>query len=335
MSLWLPLVLLASTATSAAPSECTITQIRPSIMGDGDSKELSRTIPVRIGEHLRVEVSCPPDEAKNIDCDNLQLLVSGFKVGRTDGCYYDLEGSNKLYTLKFELMESNQEVLRRQWTDLLEGLKLTESQILPLQVLNNNEKLALEEDKPFQIKMRLLSSMEVLGLILAIAALLFTSGYLVRKRGLLSVPEEGKSYSLAYLQMLLWFILVMSGYLFVWLVRNELPSIPTNLLTLMGIGTATAVGKRMIPGSNTTANENMHAKSMMEQLLSQAQNLSVHRFQMLASTAVIAVIYVVLLVQQRSFPDLDSTLLVLMGISNGTYLGFKFKEPTPPAQHAS
>jgi len=42
-------------------------------------------------------------------------------------------------------------------------------------------------------------------------------------------------------------------------------------------------------------------------------------------TVILAVIFVVKVGSSLAMPDFDATLLALMGISNGTYLGFKLQ----------
>jgi hypothetical protein len=54
--------------------------------------------------------------------------------------------------------------------------------------------------------------------------------------------------------------------------------------------------------------------------------LSFHRLQVVIWTVVLGVVFLWSVAQVISMPEFPETLLVLMGISNGTYLGFKFPE---------
>jgi hypothetical protein len=49
-----------------------------------------------------------------------------------------------------------------------------------------------------------------------------------------------------------------------------------------------------------------------------------HRFQMMTWTLILGVIFIFGVFQQLAMPKFDATLLALMGISSGTYLGFKW-----------
>jgi hypothetical protein len=61
-------------------------------------------------------------------------------------------------------------------------------------------------------------------------------------------------------------------------------------------------------------------------LLTDVNGVSLYRFQMLAWTLVLVVVFLWHVYTQLAMPELDTTLLALMGISNGTYVGFKVPE---------
>ncbi|HXP60882.1 MAG TPA: hypothetical protein VN829_10350, partial [Dongiaceae bacterium] len=54
--------------------------------------------------------------------------------------------------------------------------------------------------------------------------------------------------------------------------------------------------------------------------------LDFHRFQIAAFTLVLGVIFVEKVLSDLAMPDFDATLLGLMGISSGTYIGMKLPE---------
>ncbi len=76
--------------------------------------------------------------------------------------------------------------------------------------------------------------------------------------------------------------------------------------------------------------------SFLRDVLDSSSGISLHRFQMLAWTLILGVIFVATVYRTLYMPEFSATLLGLMGISSGTYLGFKFPERhdtdgTPPA----
>jgi hypothetical protein len=52
-----------------------------------------------------------------------------------------------------------------------------------------------------------------------------------------------------------------------------------------------------------------------------------HRVQMVLWTLVLGAFFVWNVMDVISMPEFSNTLLILMGITNGTYLGFKTQEP--------
>lgn len=64
----------------------------------------------------------------------------------------------------------------------------------------------------------------------------------------------------------------------------------------------------------------------MTDLLSDAYGISFHRFQIVVWTIVLGVLFIVGVYKALAMPEFSTTLLALMGISSGTYLGFKIPE---------
>ncbi len=68
----------------------------------------------------------------------------------------------------------------------------------------------------------------------------------------------------------------------------------------------------------------MHNIPFVSDLLQGDQGISFHRFQLVAWTIVLGSIFGYSVFNELRMPELDATLLGLMGISSGTYVGFKF-----------
>lgn len=69
----------------------------------------------------------------------------------------------------------------------------------------------------------------------------------------------------------------------------------------------------------------------MTDILSDEHGLSFHRLQMAAWTVAMVGVFVVAVWRTFAMADFDATMLGLLGISSGTYLGFKVPEREPPA----
>jgi hypothetical protein len=68
------------------------------------------------------------------------------------------------------------------------------------------------------------------------------------------------------------------------------------------------------------------SRGFRRDLLWDGDGLSLHRFQIVVWTLVLGFIFVASVYAELTMPDFSATLLGLMGISSGTYLGFKLPE---------
>ena len=64
----------------------------------------------------------------------------------------------------------------------------------------------------------------------------------------------------------------------------------------------------------------------MRDILSDGSGYSFHRFQIFAWTIVLGIIFLSSVYNNLTMPEFSTTLLGLMGLSAGTYIGFKFPE---------
>ena len=206
-------------------------------------------------------------------------------------------------------------------------------------------------------------------------------------------PDGWRQFSLAKAQMAFWFFLAAGAYLMLWLLTGRLDTLTPQTLTLIGIGSLTALGstfitrsvagreplavdirraprryeegrearaqllKRLREEREALENEShqltgetaskraaevataletvryeieylKHSafKQLMEDWLSENGQIAFHRFQMLIWTLILGVIFVSRVVYELKMPEFSDTLLGLMGISAGTYIGFKVPE---------
>jgi hypothetical protein len=73
----------------------------------------------------------------------------------------------------------------------------------------------------------------------------------------------------------------------------------------------------------TAALQPLPSDGFLNDILSDDDGVSFHRFQIVGWTVVLVLIFVVSVYDVLAMPDFDATLLALMGISGGTYIGFK------------
>jgi len=149
------------------------------------------------------------------------------------------------------------------------------------------------------------------------------------RSGSSTIAPNHRPFSLSLFQMAFWFFLVIAGYVFVWLITDELNTITASVLALIGIGAATAMGAALIDTSKAAPESSDVSQGFLKDVLSDRQGISLHRFQMFVWTLVLGIIFIVSVYRSLEMPEFSATLLGLMGISSGTYLGFKVPEKTP------
>jgi len=234
-----------------------------------------------------------------------------------------------------------------------------------------------------------LQGMMWLWVLLILAIVAATMVYARNSDMLRDGPKIGdvqQTYSLARVQMAWWFVLIVVGFVVIWVVTGDRDSIPASLLGLMGISAATALAALAITprGEERAAAERDRlskikasaatriqdldgeiaatadpvAKAKLVQLKVEAQkeideanvaiaqvksyyptknlwtdvvtddrgSVALDRFQIVVWTIVLGGIFLMSVVWDLTMPELSATLLALMGISSGTYVGFKLPQ---------
>ena len=158
-----------------------------------------------------------------------------------------------------------------------------------------------------------------------------------------------KPYSLARMQAAVWFFLILASYLFIGIITGDYGStITSTVLGLMGISAGTAIGSSVIdaaPVRSAAAAAAAAAVAVpgvppalpvaaappavtkgswwLDILSDERGGVNFHRFQMASWTLVLGIVFIQQVYRSLAMPDFDATLLGLLGISAGTYLGLK------------
>lgn len=176
-----------------------------------------------------------------------------------------------------------------------------------------------------------------------------------------AAPPNKPPYSLGRFQMAFWFTLIVTSYLFIWLITDAYDILSASVLALIGISAGTSLSAVVIDESKSTALitetkdlqtryndpattaiekaqildkmkgnikqlQSRETKGFFNDILRDANGVSFHRLQMLVWTFVLGLIFVYTVWKSLSMPDFDPILLALQGLTAGTYLGFKFPE---------
>jgi len=76
----------------------------------------------------------------------------------------------------------------------------------------------------------------------------------------------------------------------------------------------------------TPADSRAASAGFLRDILADSSGYSFHRFQIFAWTIILGIIFVSAVYNNLNMPEFSPTLLGLMGLSSGTYIGFKFPE---------
>jgi hypothetical protein len=196
-------------------------------------------------------------------------------------------------------------------------------------------------------------------------------------------PVPRKAYSLARVQMAVWFFVVAASFMLIWMITWALDSISPTILGLIGISAGTGLAAVIVDSGKLNSMRAQRDQLLAEDsglaatlaalaarpqplapddvqkqqaalnrradivvqldelkkqidtpahdhfildILSDANGISFNRFQMAVWTLILVIVFVVSVWKDLLMPDFNSTLLGLMGISSGTYIGFKLPE---------
>jgi hypothetical protein len=161
--------------------------------------------------------------------------------------------------------------------------------------------------------------------------------------------------STSKLQWFLWLIAILFGYVATWVLRAEqgdyaaLSDIPVNLLTVLGFSTGTAAAAKGITAgyvqtgkvAKTGVPANPTAATTGGVFQDDSGGPELAKIQMIAFTIIAIGVFLAAVFHQIAIgdikdglPNIDSSLLVLMGISQGGYLGKKLVTFGTPALFA-
>jgi hypothetical protein len=197
----------------------------------------------------------------------------------------------------------------------------------------------------------------ILAALLLVIPLFTTSMYRDAGTGLAiarcSVRQRG-TFSLARCQIGFWFLNVVIAYTAIWAMTGATDAVTTSILAIIGIGSGTLLGAALIDqpkrddlqklrdehqtlydNRNRTPEEekrkgelerSLCSGGFLRDILTDERSWSFHRVQLFVWTIVLVVVFWSSMLHHFAMPDFDATMLSLMGISSGTYLGLKMPE---------
>lgn len=193
--------------------------------------------------------------------------------------------------------------------------------------------VAIVGQKPINTKVTqfylLLTSRQIVVFVIAFIIFIIVSlVYLVKKTNIIRVGADGSPFSLSQSQLAFWTLLVSFSIIYVWSVTEELPRITFSTLALLGISVGTTAGAKMVTYSKKLPVTYKQSCGFFIDILSDDTSLNIHRFQLMIWTLIMGVIFIFRVIDQLTIPEFSEDLLILMGISSGTYVLLKNGERT-------
>jgi hypothetical protein len=180
-----------------------------------------------------------------------------------------------------------------------------------------------------------------IGAFVAIVFLLALQNYLIKKANKsrehhkdkltlfdLIVTSEDNRFSLSRFQIYIWTVWVVIAFVAIAFYSCSFPTIPSNLAILMGINGLTTVLSTAITDQAKIKIKQSSPSFYKDIFLDKNETLDLPRTQMFIWTIVVIMTHVFIFLNgcytgKPSLPDVDAGLLILMGVSNGAYLGVK------------
>lgn len=150
------------------------------------------------------------------------------------------------------------------------------------------------------------------------------------------VRTDNGAYSLAKVQLAFWTVIIILCETYIWCITGVLPDLSTSSLILLGLSVGTTALSTAVGYANELKGQTSSG-SFWKDIISDAAGVpSLHRVQMVIWTILIGFYFVRESWLHFSMPDISDNLLILMGISSGTYVAFKTQErkATPAANAA-
>ena len=135
--------------------------------------------------------------------------------------------------------------------------------------------------------------------------------------------------SLSLFQIYIWTLLVLTGMAYVFLMSGDLLNVSQQVLILLGLSGVGSIGARWIAVGAVSDVVGRGAR-FFDMLLVEGRP-DLHRLQLFLFTIAIWFYVAVRVFYEQAFPELTTNVLLLMGISNGVYMGGKWAVQGDPA----
>ncbi|AYB32186.1 hypothetical protein [Chryseolinea soli] len=155
-----------------------------------------------------------------------------------------------------------------------------------------------------------------------------------------SETAKGKSgaFSFGKSQMAFWTFIIIASFIYIWAFTTDLHSINATALILLGISSSTLAAAATLDNQKTKEAEKddkamkdliesrTSRRNFFKDILSDKNGMNINRFQVFIFNIVFGVAFIKSVTLDYSMPTFDETQLLLLGLSNGTYVLLKTTE---------
>lgn len=148
-----------------------------------------------------------------------------------------------------------------------------------------------------------------------------------------SAQADKKPYSLSRFQLLWWTVIIISCYILLFAIRDDVTLLSQTTLILLGISVTGTSFASLIDYSDSDKDRHQDkpSKGFFYDILSDNDGISVHRYQNVIFTFIFGIIFFYKVLSTGNMPEFGLLELFLMGISTAAYVGLKAGENNSPA----
>ena len=278
-----------------------------------------------LGDRVTLRVQNLDSLAASVNggCDNVVLFLSGIAVPDMPPETCDVKGGAIVYLLDRDPQNAAN---NRAWHQLL-GRPKGEIRRVALTVGTPNLLVSASDVKAFPLLLDSRAAVAVyfasLAAFLALVVFLCVRTNIIRRPG--GTLDSRAPFSLSRTLMLFWSVLVLAGYVFLWVVTRETDTITGSVLALVAMNGGTGLAAWMIDASRDPLA--VPSRGFLTDILSSGSgHLAIHRVQFLAWTVVLGAVFCATMYTNLFMPQFSGELLALLGIGGSTYVGFKLTE---------
>jgi len=304
--------LIQASALVDTPKSVSVTQVKDSIVSiqnlgsQHDSTKIKEVIAIKLVT------------TKNIDSLNTLyvdgIAVTGLKPWKTN---------NAEKILYFRLDDKVQDILLK----FLESSPFEKSIVSVHFGVGNTRYYVSNKNLPIYVEVR--QKISHFWIWLAAVAL-FVLALISVKFNILK-DDNNLYYSLGRTQLFYWTLLVLIAYLSICFKTDTLPDLPLSVLAILGISVSTTAISKLVENKNkdiVPIDKNAKSEGFFFDILSDGSSINIQRFQNVAFNLFFGIVFLQKAFANHIMPEFDQNVLILMGISSGTYAALKNTEAT-------